>query len=97
MSKKNLRKNKRSGNEKCEICKTETPLQEHHIRGREIPDYNNDSNIGWCCPNCHDKIHLGFIVLEGWFNTSQGRQLLWHNKNEPSITGKEISPPHYSP
>ncbi len=97
MSKKNLRKYKRSGNSECEICEIETPLQEHHIRGREIPDCNNVNNIAWCCPNCHDSIHLGLIIIEGWFNTTKGRELLWHNENEQSITGKSISPPSYSP
>ena len=97
MSKKNIRKYKRSGNDKCEICETKTPLQEHHIKGRDIPDYNNISNRIWCCPTCHDRIHVDLIVIEGWFNTSQGRELLWHNNDELSITGKKISPPHYSP
>ena len=97
MSKKNLRKYKRSGNSECEICEIETPLQEHHIRGREIPDYNNVNNISWICPTCHDRVHLGLIIIEGWFNTTKGRELLWHNNNEQSITGKSISPPSYSP
>lgn len=97
MSKQNLRKIKRSGCQECEICNLETPLQEHHIRGREIPNCNKEWNISWICPTCHDRVHIGLVVIEGWFNTTNGRMLLWHNKGEPSITGENISPPPYSP
>ena len=97
MSRANLRKIKRSGTESCEICKTVTPLQEHHIRGREVPNFNAKNNIVWICPTCHDRCHIGLVIIEGWFNTSTGRQLLWHNKGDESITGEKISPPPYSP
>lgn len=97
MSKKNIRKIKRFGNEACEICGLKTPLQEHHLRGRDVPNCNKRGNLAWICPTCHDRTHLGFIVIEGWFNTTEGRKLLWHNREEESITGEKISPPPYSP
>lgn len=97
MSKKNIRKNKRSGNQGCEVCTLQTPLQEHHIRGRNIPNCNKPFNIVFLCPTCHDRTHVGLTVIEGWFNSTTGRILLWHNKGEESITGNNISPPRYSP
>jgi hypothetical protein len=97
MSKKNIRKIKRSGTEPCEVCNIVTPLQEHHLRGREVLGWNHANNKVWICPTCHDRCHLGLIVIEGWFNTSEGRQLIWHNNTDESVTGNNISPPSYSP
>jgi uncharacterized protein YlaI len=95
MSKKNTRKSKRSGIRSCEICEVVTPLQEHHLRGRKIPNANSSFNLTWICPTCHDRTHLGLIIIEGWFSTTDGEELIWHNEGEPSITGLDIIPPKY--
>ena len=70
----------RSGKATCEICGTETILHEHHILGRKIPNWNKAKNKCNICPNCHTKVHAGHIVIEGWFNTTRGLQLFWHQQ-----------------
>lgn len=76
----------------CEICKSDEFLEEHHILGRKIPNPNKKSNLCYICPNCHYKVHLGEIIIEGWLNTTNGYQLFWHNKNEINQTGFECIP-----
>lgn len=95
MAKKNIRKINRCGEEPCTICKRKTPLEEHHLRGRDIPNANAKNNIVWICPTCHSEIHTGLIIVEGWLSTSNGRELFWHKKGEESITGQTCSPPLY--
>jgi len=38
------------------------------------------------------KIHKGDIIVENWVQTTQGRELLWHTKEEESITGNDALP-----
>ena len=75
--KKNVRKYNRSGVAWCPICQQQTLLVCHHIKGREIPNCDDKSNILWCCPNDHDRIHSGLIDIHGWAMTSKGRELLY--------------------
>ena len=79
----------RSGKSRCEICKEPNILQDHHILGRDVPNYNMPNNRVNICPNCHNKVHHGEIVIEGWKMTSCGRELFWHNKNEQSLSGQD--------
>jgi len=91
--KKSTRKSlNRSGKSKCDICKVAAPLQEHHIRGRKIINHNHPSNLCYICPTCHVKIHEGMIILEGFFKTTNGLELIWHNANDKTITGNDITP-----
>ena len=83
----------RSGKAPCAICNQINILQNHHIEGRNIPNYNRFSNIVPCCPNCHNKIHWGQIIIEKWIMTSGGMELIWHKKGEESFTG-DISVSH---
>jgi uncharacterized protein YlaI len=95
MSKKNVRKWKRSGTEECDICEEETPLVEHHIHGREVRDAEKPWNKTWICPNCHDKVHLGHIIIEGWFLTSKGMELIWRKSGDSEQVSEGASPPTY--
>lgn len=95
MSKKNERKMKRSGNSECPICLLTTKLCRHHINGRDIPRAEDSSNIAWVCPNCHDAIHEGDVIIEGWFMTTDGRELIWRRREDDAITGMESAPPKY--
>ena len=88
-SQKDANKSRRA---KCEICSTKTFLEIHHIEGREIPNFNNPSNLSSICPNCHNEIHMGYLVLEGWFKTTSGKELLWHTNDEESFSGTDIVP-----
>lgn len=84
MRKRNKKRNS-SGKEPCDICKVPFYLDEHHIRGRKIPNPNHMSNIANICPNCHRLVHVGDIVLEGWLLTSDGYKLIYHNRGEDPI------------
>lgn len=81
---------KKTGNQLCDICKEEHILQEHHIRGRKVPNHNHKSNLTYICANCHDKVHFGLIIIEGWYYTDKGLTLLHHKKDKESITGNDI-------
>ena len=89
ITKKTRKLKNRSGKARCDICGTEAPLQEHHIEGRKIFSPNHPSNLCNACGTCHDKIHLDMIIIEGWFQSTEGKELLWHWKGEESFTGEE--------
>ena len=99
MSKKNLKKYKKSGLMSCEICGVKESLDTHHIRGRDIPHCNSEHNLVNICCSCHRKTHTetveGYriIVIEGWFNTTNGRELIWRHGGDDSITGQSCTPP----
>jgi len=92
MKKKNRKIANRTGQIKCPICNTPQILEIHHIEGRDIPNANHSSNLADICPNCHTKVHMGRIIIEGWFQTTSGLELFWHNSGEDSFTGDEAKP-----
>jgi hypothetical protein len=79
----------RSGSLDCPVCTRPERLVEHHIRGRDIPNPNHESNLVNLCSNCHDKCHEGTVVIEGWYQTSGGYELFWHSPEENSFTGND--------
>jgi hypothetical protein len=93
ISTKIKRKINASGEKPCEICSSKTFLQIHHINGRDIINPNHSSNLANICPNCHNEIHNGKIIIEGWFMTTEGKKLFWHYFNEEGFTGTESTPP----
>ena len=95
MVKKLVRKANRSGTKQCPVCEKEVPLVEHHLRGREIPRWNENWNIAWICATCHDLIHLGEVIIEGWFKLDGIRTLVWRKKGEEPKIGEGIIPPEY--
>jgi len=82
----------KSGKSKCPICETRQILVGHHINGREIPDAESLFNKAYICDNCHKKIHMGQIIIEGWFQTTLGKELFWHKLEEVNFTGTETKP-----
>ena len=93
MARYKRKKISRSGYDKCQICCLQRPLQEHHLNGREVSNPNSSNNLCYICANCHEDIHLGRLIIEGWFLTSSGKELIYHYKNEDSITNKSTTPP----
>ena len=82
------------------MCFEAAPLVKHHIYGREVKGFDRKSHTCWICATCHDRLHKekgekSRIVLEGWYSTTGGRLLVWHNEGEPSITGNAIDPFSY--
>lgn len=72
----------------CEICffNKKKAMEIHHI----IPRYDSrctdlPANTVCICANCHNLIHAGEIIAEGWFGTSAGQKFFWHRKGEPHI------------
>lgn len=94
MSKKNIHKSKTCGLAKCPIDREYIgPLIRHHINGRDVNRWDEDWNVAYVSPNTHQLIHEGKIIIEGWFVTTDGRQLIWHWKGEDNLTGQEAKPP----
>jgi uncharacterized protein YlaI len=98
MTKKANRKAHRSGTRGCPLCDRICPLVEHHIHGREVKNANHPSNLAWVCASCHDRIHTDVddrIIIEGWFMTSKGRELIWRHKHESPKINEGAKPPLY--
>lgn len=75
---------------KCEICKKHIARHKHHINSRALGGNNNKYNLTHLCPNCHTDVHLGLIVIEGRFQTTNGNMLIWRYKqNNKIISGIE--------
>jgi len=72
-------------------------LVEHHIHGREIANWKAIWNISWICPSCHDDVHAGKVVLEGWITTTGGKILGWHNDGEEPEFFAGAEPNLYNP
>lgn len=94
MTKQAKRKYFRSGKAYCDICNQQRPLVEHHLNGRNVQNWRDGWNISTICANCHDSVHIGDIIIVGWFQTTNGRKLIWHRKGE-EITdyGEPAQPP----
>jgi hypothetical protein len=88
ISRKIRKKLNRSNTYPCDVCHNTEILVEHHIEGREINNPNHPSNLTNICGNCHNRIHNGIIIIEGWFGTSNGKELLWHHYKSESFSGK---------
>jgi hypothetical protein len=82
VKKKTRRKMARSGHEECPVCTQRRMLVEHHIHGRDIPNSEAPWNRAWICPSCHDEVHAGKVVIEGWLKTTAGKVLGWHHSGE---------------
>ena len=92
VKKSTIKKMNRSKSIPCDICGEKTFLDCHHIGGRKIPNPNHKNNLAQVCPSCHRKIHEGEIIIEGWFLTTKGMELIWHNQGEVGISDQEIIP-----
>ena len=83
----------RSCKKECDICRCKgTPLETHHINGREVHNPNHFGNLANICPSCHTLLHFNKIVIEGWVKTTNGLELIWHSINETSFTGNSAKP-----
>ncbi len=92
MNRKLRRRLNATGNYSCEVCKEQTFLVQHHIRGRTIKNPNSHDNLANICSNCHLKIHRGEIIVEKRVMTTIGEVLLWHKNTDYSITGENACP-----
>lgn len=86
----------RSGSRECDVCGKKRKLILHHIWGRDIPNANALWNQCWICPDDHDSIHSGDLVLEGWLYSTDGKILAWHRAGEPPQYTEGIQAPLYT-
>lgn len=96
MAKRAVRKYNRSGVNVCPIRGHKCKLVKHHIHGRDIPDAEAAWNVCWISPEAHDRVHAGEIIIEGWFMTSEGRQLIWRYSYEEPKLAAGARPPLYT-
>ena len=73
--------------DECKICHCRDNLESHHIVWQKDFDNNNinknkfhlqkndASNLVTLCQSCHDKVDRDEIIINGWLDTSNGRQL----------------------
>jgi len=92
MNNKIRKKLNSSGKAQCEMCKESHFLEEHHIHGRNIADFDLPWNKCQICPNCHTDVHNGIKVIEGWYMGTSGLELIWHHYKDESVTGKDAKP-----
>lgn len=71
----------------CEICGSKSH-HKHHIQSKSLGGSNKPYNIAYLCASCHAEIHIGNIVLEGKFLSTNGYVLIYHKLGEKSITGQ---------
>lgn len=77
----------------CEICKNSILTDVHHIQSISL----NGPDVPWnkceLCPNCHRLVHLGVVVIEGRFFTSDCKlgetELVWRLKDDHFIVENE--------
>lgn len=90
---KTRRKINRSGVEICPICKNQAILVKHHINGKNIEDSEEWWNKANICDCCHRLTHTKKgIIIEGWFSTTSGMELIWHYNGKESISGQSATP-----
>ncbi len=71
----------------CDICKNLfLSCDTHHIISKSKDGPNDAWNKTNLCPNCHRLVHIGEIIIEGKFLTTNGFKVVWRNKHEESIT-----------
>jgi hypothetical protein len=92
---KSMKMAARSGSMRCPICNEPRLLVEHHIHGRDIIEKNRLWNRCWICASCHDEVHSGKIVLEGWISTTEGKNLIWRTQIEAPIANDGAMPKLY--
>jgi len=95
MSLKDKRKAARSGTQDCPICENKRLLIEHHIHGRDHPDCHKAWNRCYICASCHDDVHEGRVIIEGWIQTTMGKKLIWRRSGEAPIVNDGAKPNLY--
>lgn len=69
----------------CEICGKQGE-EIHHINEQHMADdkgviehfhKNHKANLVCLCGECHDKVHSGEILIEGWKMTGDGKKLIF--------------------
>ena len=82
--------------DKCEVCK-KTGEDVHHIQFQCFADSNqmigdihknNQSNLVTLCKQCHHEVHNKNLVITGYVQTSNGKELLYHYCSQKELAEK---------
>lgn len=92
-----IKKMARSGTCPCPICNKPKLLVLHHIHGRSIPGWTNGWNKAYICASCHDEVHAGLIIIEGWVSSTEGKILAYRRVGEPQNCLEGAKPHLYTP
>ena len=77
--------------DKCKICNKNSE-ETHHIKEQELADEtnhiehfhkNNEHNLVPLCKQCHLEVTHGNLIIEGYIDTSIGKQLKYNYSNKP--------------
>ena len=67
--------------DRCAVCNGTAGLEAHHIQPQASATATTNldvtGNLVCLCATCHDDHHGGRLVIQGWKETSAGRQLSW--------------------
>lgn len=67
----------------CEVCGWTKNLHLHHIIPRcDKRCTNSLQNLAILCPNCHNLVHVGDIIIIGVYSGTAGRTLMFYRKGE---------------
>ena len=81
----------------CGIC-GEKAIDTHHIKFQSEADEhgmignmhkNNASNLVGLCKVCHDKVHNGNLVINGYLDTSEGKKLDYYYDEKVEVVQKK--------
>ena len=79
---------------KCEVCQSTNQLETHHIQYQSAAKNgfvepgvatHRASNLTVLCESCHTAHHNGLLLITGWRDTSEGRQLKWERVTAPAV------------
>ena len=70
----------------CEVCKGVVGLEAHHVIPQKEAGSHTAGNLVCLCSTCHDDHHGGWLVIQGWEETSAGRRLQWSRPVAGAVT-----------
>ena len=81
----------------CKICNNNAQ-ETHHIKEQELADEtnhiehfhkNNEHNLVPLCKECHSKVTYGNLVIKGYLDTSNGKQLDYYYSDNVNSNSKK--------
>tara|TARA_B100001094_G_scaffold138004_1_gene133619 strand:+ start:790 stop:3882 length:3093 start_codon:yes stop_codon:yes gene_type:complete len=86
--------------DECKICSSKEELETHHIKDQQYADKNNmigghhkniKHNLVPLCKKCHLKVTNKEIIVDGWTETTKGRQLNWYTSDKKNSSKKKFN------
>ena len=78
----------------CAICQSKDQLDTHHIKEQHLfEEYafekNKKDNLVVLCKKCHDNVHHGNLVINGYKNGPSGKILDYYNEGTKKVQNKK--------